>query len=188
MQRFIPIGALLVVMTATAGAQDREVRTRTTVEADDALVVSLTGCLRQDVPGTFTLIGTMAAAGDEVTTETKVETDVDDDDVEVTARTRSRAHDDPVATSGRIRTFELMPRTGVLLAPHVGTQVQLSAVTLEPGEDDAEVKIKDKTTVDPDDGRDRTSRSETKVEIEDVPHGRFTVVAVKSLGTSCAAR
>ena len=186
MQRFIPIGALLVVMTATAGAQDTEVRTRTTVEADDATVVSLSGCLREDVPGNFTLIGTMAAAGDEVTTKTKVETDVDDDDVDVRARTRSDA-EDAVGTSGALRTFELMPRS-VALGAHVGKQVQLSAVVLDPDEDDAKVKIEDKTTVDPDDGRDRTSRSKTKVEVQDVPHGRFAVVAVKSLGTSCAVR
>lgn len=184
--RFIPIGALVVVMTAAVGAQDRdqEVTTRTTVEADDATAVSLTGCLRQDVGGTFTLVGTMVAAGDDVTTKTKVETDVDDDDVEVKTTTRSRA-DDAVGTSGAVRTFGLMPRNNVTLAPHVGKQVRLSAVVLEPGEDDAEVEIKDKTTVDPDEGPERTSRSRTEVEVENVPHGRFAVVAVKPLGTSC---
>lgn len=189
MHRFIPVGALVVVMTAAVGAQDqdKEVTTRTTVEADDAMVVSLTGCLRQDVPGTFTLVGTMAAAGDDVTTKTKVETDVDDDDVEVKARTESRA-DDAVGTSGAVRTFGLMPRNNVALAPHVGKQVQLSAVALKPGEDDADVKIEDKTTVDPDDGPEQTSRSRAEVEVEDVPHGRFAVVSVKSLGTTCTTR
>lgn len=187
--RFIPIGALVIVMTAGLAAQDqdKEVTSRTTVEADDATAVSLTGCLRQDVPGTFTLVGTMVAAGEDVTTKTKVETDVDDDDVEVKARTRARA-DDPVGTSGSVRTFGLMPRAGVALAPHVGKQVQVSAVVLEPDEDDAKVKIEDKVTVDPDNGRERTSRSRTEVEVENVPHGQFAVVSVKPLAGACAAR
>jgi hypothetical protein len=187
MNRLIPICAIVAAMTATVGAQDTKVESRTKVKADDATVISLTGCLRQDTPGHFTLVGTTAAAGERVTTKTEVETDVDDDDVEVKARTRSRA-DDPVATSGAMTTYMLVPRGNVALAPHVGRQVQVSAVMLKPGEDDADVKIEDRTTIDPDDAPSRTGRSRTKIEVEDVPHGQYAVVSVKQLAAACASR
>ena len=128
---------------------------------------------------------TVTAAGEKVTTKAKVKTDIDDDDVEVNARTRSRA-DDPVATSGAMTTYMLVPRGNVALAPHVGHQVQVSAVMLEHGEDDADVKIQDRTTIDPDGAPSRTGRSRTKIEVENVPHGQYAVVAVKQLAASCA--
>jgi hypothetical protein len=185
MKRLIPICAIVAAMTTTVGAQDTKVKSRTTVKADDATVVSLTGCLRQEaLSGRYTLVGTTAAAGDEVTTKTRVKTDIDDDEVEVNARTRSRA-DDPVATSGAMTTYMLVPRGNVALASHVGHQVQVSAVMLERGEDDAEVKIQDRTTVDPDNAPSRTGRSRTKIEVENVPHGQYAVVSVKQLATSC---
>ena len=187
MPRLISICAIVAAMTVTVSAQDTKVKSRTKVKADDATVVSLTGCLRQEaLSGHYTLVGSTAAAGERVTTRTRVETDVDDDDVEVKARTRSRA-DDPVATSGAMTTYMLVPRGGVALAPHVGRQVQVSAVMLEPGEDDADVKIQDRTTVDPDNAPSRTSRSQTKVEVENVPHGQYAVVSVKALAAPCAA-
>ena len=186
MKRLFPICAIVTAMTVTVGAQDTKVKSRTKVKADDATVISLTGCLRQDPLGGYTLLGTTAAAGEKVTTRTKVKTDIDDDDVEVTARTRSRADDDPVATSGATSTYMLVPRGNVALAPHVGHQVQVSAVMLERGEDDADVKIQDRTTVDPDNGPSRTGRSQTKIEVENVPHGQYAVVSVKQLAMTCA--
>ena len=186
MLRLISICAVVAAMTVAVGAQDTKVTSRTKVKADDATVISLTGCLRQEpVSGHYTLLGSTAAAGDKVTTKTRVKTDVDDDDVEVTARTRSRA-DDAVATSGTMTTYMLVPRGGVTLAPHVGHQVQVSAVMLEPGEDDADVKIQDRTTVDPDHAPARTGRSQTKIEVENVPHGQYAVVSVKALAAPCA--
>ena len=93
-----------------------------------------------------------------------------------------------MATSGAMTTYMLVPRGGVALAPHVGHQVQVSAVMLERGEDDADVKIHDRTTVDPDHAPARTGRSETKIEVENVPHGRSAVVSVKTLAAPCAAQ
>ena len=188
MNRLFAIGALLAATAVAASAQDTEVRSRTNVEADDATVVSLTGCLRQDaLTGRYTLIGTTAAAGDEVTTNTRIETDVDDDEVELRARTRSRA-DDAVGTSGTTSTYILVPRGNLSLATHVGRHVQISAVMLDPREDDAEIEINERTTIDPDDAPDRTKRSKTEIEIEDVPHGQYAVVAMKQLASSCATR
>ena len=56
---------------------------------------------------------------------------------------------------------------------------------LKPGEDDADVKIKDKTKVDRDDAPDAKAQSTTKVEVEGVPHGQYAVVAVKPLAGAC---
>jgi len=188
MKRLFAIGAMVAATTLATAAQDTEVTSRTTVKADDATVVSLTGCLRHDpANGRYTLIGATAAAGDKVTTRTKVETDIDDDDVEVTARSRSRA-DDAVGTSGTTSTYMLVPRANVALASHVGRQVQVSAVMLDPDEGDTDVKIEDRTTVDPDNAPARTGRSKTEIEIENVPHGQYAVVSVKDLAASCTSR
>jgi hypothetical protein len=57
---------------------------------------------------------------------------------------------------------------------------------LNPGEDDAEVKIEDKTKIDRENAPDRTQRSKTKIEVEGASHGQYSVVSVKDLGTPCA--
>jgi hypothetical protein len=189
MRRAISAIAMAAAVSVALAAQDNTVKSRTQVEADDdATVVSLTRCLRQNVDGgRYTLIGATAAAGGEVTTRNKVKTDVDDDDVEVKATTRSKADDGAaIGTSGRIATYLLVPRDGVALTPHVGHRVQISAVMLHPGEDDADVKIKDTTTVDRDDASDTTKRLNTKIEVEDARHGEYTVVSVKPLAGTCS--
>ena len=40
--------AAALAVTASAGAQDSTVNSRTEIKADDAKVVTMTGCLRQD--------------------------------------------------------------------------------------------------------------------------------------------
>ena len=77
---------------------------------------------------------------------------------------------------------------GVNLSPYVGQQVQISAATVKPGHHDADVKIEDKTTVDPEHGRDTTSRSKTKIEVPRTAYGQYTVVSVKPLGSTCPAQ
>ena len=85
MQRLISACAVAAALAVPAAAQDTTVKSRTEIKADDATVVALTGCLQKNSAGRrFTLFGSMAAAGEEVTTRTKVETDVDDDEVDRT--------------------------------------------------------------------------------------------------------
>jgi len=48
MRSLIPICALTAVMSIGVAAQDSTVKSETTVKADDATVISLTGCLSQD--------------------------------------------------------------------------------------------------------------------------------------------
>ena len=169
----------------SAAAQDSEVRSRTQIKTDDAIAYSMTGCLRRDVVGNFTLYGTAVKSRDGVTTETKVRTENDKDESKVTTTTRTRAENGRVGTSGTLATFLLRPRDNVALAEHVGKQVQLAAIMVDPDHKDAEVKIEEKTTVDPARGDDRTRRSRTEIEIDNTAGVQYTVVSVKPLGTPC---
>ena len=189
MRLLVPIAAGIVALVTNAAAQDTTVTSRTKVDVDEGHAVTLTGCLRQDaLTGRYTLNGTMSAAGEKVTTETKVETDVDDDETETKVRTRSKADDDPVGTAGTLATFPVVSSGRVDLAKHVGQRVQLSAVMVAPGHEDADVEVRNRTTVDPDDARDASTRTRTKVEVDRTRAGDYTVVAVTSLSGGCASR
>jgi hypothetical protein len=194
MRRAIPMrltsiygAVVLLAVGVTASAQDTTVKSRTDIKADEADVVSMTGCLRQDAStGAYMLVGTVDAAGEKVRNDAKVKIDRDKDDTTVTADTRSKGDNDDKGATGVASTY-VLSAGNVNLTPHVGKRVQLAAAAVKPGHKDADVTINDKTTVDPEHGRDRTDRSKTKVEIERGPLGQYTVVSVKSLGGTCAA-
>jgi hypothetical protein len=182
MQRFIPMGLMMVALATAAHAQDSTVKSQTKIKADEGQVMTLTGCLRRDpAAGVFTLFGT-AVAGDEVTTDTKTSTDVDRNGKTVTTKTKTKG--DGGATS----SFVVIGRNDVDLAASVGHEVQLSAVMVEHGHGDADVKIKEKTKTDPEHGHDSTSRSTTKLEVPRGPLGQYTVIALRSLSDTCTAR
>jgi len=186
MRLAIPVTfALATTLSVAVGAQDSTVKSRTSIKADDAQVVSMTGCLRQDAINGYTLEGTVAAAGKDLTTDTKVKTDVDKDKTTIKGKTESKA-DGAVGTSGVISTYALVPDKVADLSPHVGEQVQVSAIMVKPGHGDAEVKINEKTKVDPEHADDSTSKSKTKVELPRSPAGQYSVVSVTPLGTPCA--
>jgi hypothetical protein len=179
--------AVLLAFSVSASAQDTTVKSRTKVEGDEAQVVSMTGCLRQDVStGTYSLVGKVQAAGDSVTNESKVEIDRDKDEKTVTAETSAKGDKGSGVDPDAVGTFGLSAGN-VNLTQYVGRQVQIAAASVKPGHKDADVTITDKTTVDPERGRDRTERSKTKVEIERGALGQYTVVSVKPLGGTCAA-
>ena len=187
MRLAIPVTfALATALSVTAGAQDSTVKSRTSIKADDAQVVSMTGCLRQDAINGYTLEGTVAAAGKDLTTDSKVKTDVDKGKTTIKGKTESKADDGAVGTSGVISTYALVPGKVADLSPHVGEQVQVSAIMVKPGHGDAEVKINEKTKVDPEHADDSTSKSKTKVELPRSPAGQYSVVSVTPLGTTCA--
>jgi hypothetical protein len=174
----------------TLSAQDTTVKSRTKIEGDEAQIVSMTGCLRQDVQTrAFMLVGAVDAVGENVTSEAKVSIDRDKDDTKVTAETRAKGEDGDrrdQSAAGVKATYVLLPGN-VNLTPHVGQRVQVAAAAVQPGHKDAEVTVRDETKVDPGHGRDSTSRSKTKVEIERGPLGQYTVVSVKPLAGTCAA-
>ena len=182
--------AMAAALAASLHAQDSTATTKTEVDADDARTVIASGCLQQ-APGTssFTLMGAIAATGEDLESKTRVETDVDDDDVEV--KTESKAEvdrdDRPVGTSGVTKSFQLAPRAGVELAPHVGKHVEISAVMVDAkdGDDDAEIEIEEKTKVERDDAPDSEVKSETEAEVPRGNQARLMVVSVKEVGPSC---
>jgi hypothetical protein len=187
MKLTIYTAVVVAALGATASAQDTTVKSRTDIHADEAQVVSMKGCLRQDVAtGTYSLVGSIAAAGKNVTTTAKVKTDVDKHDRTVTAETTAKGDKKSGADAEAISTYGLAPGN-VNLTPYVGRQVQIAAASVKPGHKDADVTINDKTTVDPEHGRDSTSRSQKKVEVERGPIGQYTVVSVTPLGGPCGA-
>src|SRR5213082_1738862 len=114
MRLVIPAVVLAVALPAAAGAQDSTVKSRTNIKADDARVMSMTGCLRQQAAdGLYALDGTIASSGKEL------KTDVDKDKTTVNGKTETKA-DGRVATSGSSSTFLLVPGNNVDLASHVG--------------------------------------------------------------------
>ena len=94
--------------------------------------------------------------------------------------------DGRVGTAGTLSTFMLAPRERIALNKYVGQQVQLTAVVLDPGEKDADVKVEEKVSVDPEHGDRSSKRTKTEIEVEGpAAHGQFTVMTVKPMGGAC---
>ena len=185
MRRVICACAAALAFSISAAAQDTDVKSRTEIKVDDATAYSMTGCLRRDVAGNFTLYGTSVKSRDAVTTETRVRTETDKDESKVTTTTRTRGEDGRVGTSGALSIFLIRARDNLALGEHVGKQVQLSAIVVDRDRKDADVKIEERTTVDPARGDTKTQRSRTEIEIDNDAGVQYTVVSVKPLGTSC---
>lgn len=184
----LAIPAVIVVLTLpmAASAQDSKTKSRTNIKADDARVMSMTGCLRQEVAsGVYTLDGAIAASGKELQTDSKIKTDVDKDKTTVKGETETKSKDGAVATTGASSTFLLVPGNNVDLASHIGEQVKVTAIMVERGHGDADVKIKDQTKVEPEHGKDTTSTSKTKVELPKSSAGQYTVMSISSSGMRC---
>jgi hypothetical protein len=191
MMRFISTCAIAVALAAaTANAQDSTVKSKTKVTADDARTMTMTGCLGQGpTAGSYLLSGAMAATGEDVTVKSKTKTDVDRNDTKVKTKARTTVDDATVGTAGTATVYDVTPRAGVNLASYIGQRVQITAVMLDPAtrfDDDADVKIKDKTKVKTDDAPDRTLRSRTKVELPRGAYPRLTAVSVRTISPDCS--
>jgi len=184
--RHTVLAALVVVaVSAPAGAQDSRVKSRTDIKADDAKVVSMTGCLRSDpATNSYMLVGTIGAAGDDITAKSNVKTDVDKDKTKVEGKTEVKG-DKSVSKAGSVATYALLAAPEVNLAPNVGQRVQISAVQVEKGHGTADVKIKDETKVERENAPDSKSNTKTKLELPRSPNAAYSVVSVTPLGTSC---
>src|SRR5215212_3319973 len=134
MRRILIGCAAALSMTLVASAQDSTIKSKTEIKADDASVVSMTGCLKRDVAGNFTVFGTAVKAREGVTTETKVRAENEKDESKVTTTTRTKADEGRVGTAGALSTFIVAPRDGVSLTQYVGQQVQISAIMVDPDE------------------------------------------------------
>jgi hypothetical protein len=186
-----PACAVALAMTVAASAQDSTAKSKTTVKADDARTVVMTGCLAES-GGAFMLADAKTTSGEDLTIKSQVKTDVDKDDTTVKTKTRAELeHDghDAVGTSGSTMMYELAPRSGVELAAHVGHRVEIAGVMLDPakGDDDAEITIKEETKVKADDAPDSKVKSKTKAELPRGAHARLAVVSVTPTSGNCTA-
>jgi hypothetical protein len=193
MKRIIPVVAAAALAVSSVAAQDSTEKSKTQVTVDDGRAITLTGCLEQQTGPLFTLRGTSIVSSDDVTSRTRVRKDVDDDGAEVKRSAKSEVdHDDDVAvgTSGLIATYELTAQQGTDLSAHVGKQVQVIAVALDPkgGDDDAKVTVRETDRVDREDAPDSKVKTKTTVELPRGAHTRVSVVSIKSLGVSCDAK
>ena len=187
MNKWIPTCAIAAAFAVSVHAQDSTVTTRTQVKADDAKAITATGCLVPALaPDAFALRGTITARGEEVNTKTETKTEVDRDEARVQTETRTRAEGDGGrVTGGTALLYDLSPRAGVDLTPHIGQQVQLTAIVLDRGKGDADVKIKEETNVDREHGKDGKSTTESKITVDRGNGPRLNVISVKSLGQPC---
>ena len=185
MSRTLLVAFVAASLSAPAFAQDSKVKSRTDIKADDAKVISMLGCLRHEpASDSYLLVGTVTAAGDDLTTKTKVKTDVDNDKTKVDAKSETKGND-AVATAGAVSTYLLLATPKIDLAPHVGQQVRIAALQVERGHGDADVKIKDETKVDREDAPDSKSTSKAKLELPRSPNSAYSVVSVTPLGKAC---
>jgi hypothetical protein len=191
MYRIIPVAALALGMAVSVAAQDSTVRSRTKVSGDDARALTLTGCLERGPAGVFTLNTATARSSDEVTTKSKVETDVDNHGNDVKTKSRSEVeHEDGrrAGIAGLKASYELSPNQGVELASHVGQQVLVTAVALDAkkGDDDARVKIEDETKVDRENAPDAKVKTRTEADLPRGDRSKVTVLSVKTVAPSCS--
>jgi hypothetical protein len=188
MSRTVLVAIVAATLSAPVFAQDSKVKSRTDIKADDAKVISMVGCLRSDPASNgYSLVGHIAAAGDDLTAKSKVKTDVDKDRTKVEGKSEVKGDKGKaVATAGDIATYALLAAPDVNLVSSVGQQVQISALKVEKGHGDADVKIKDETKVEREDAPDSKSNSKTKLELPRSPNAAYTVVSMKSLGVPCA--
>lgn len=184
--------AAACVFAVTVSAQDTTVKTKTKVDADDAKVMMMTGCLSKAPAGdVFVLAGATTLKGDDMEARSKTKVDVDDDETETKTKTKTEVEhddDDVVGTTGAVATYELMAKEGVDLNAHVGHKVEVTAVALKAagGDDDAEVDVETKTKVEVDDAPDAKMKTKTEAELPRGASPRMMVLSVKHIAPSCA--
>ena len=188
MTRFVSTCAIAAALAVGLHAQDSKTTTRTQVKADDAKAITATGCLVPGLaPDVYALRGSIIARGEEVNTKTRTKADVDRDEARVRTDSKTKAEGDHDRVGGgTVVLYDLSPRAGVELAPHVGQQVQLTAILLDRGKGDADVKVKEDTKVDREDAPDSKAKSESKITVDRGDGPRLNVLSVKPLGQRCS--
>jgi hypothetical protein len=191
MHRIIPVAALALSIAVSAAAQDNTVKSKTKVKADDARAITLVGCLDRGPGNVFTLQNAIAGTGKEVTTKSKVETDVDNHGKDVKTKSESEIDRDAsrhAGIAGLKGSYELTPQQGVDLASHVGHQVQITAVALDrkKGDDDAKVKIEEETKIDRDNAPDSKVKTRTEATLARGDQSKVVVLSAKTLAPTCS--
>jgi hypothetical protein len=161
------ISACVMALFAAAAlhAQDTTIKQETRIKADDAKVMTVSGCLT-GAGSNFVLTNAVAT----------------------TAPAAKKDDKKSVGTSGVVESYALVPREGVALAPHVGHRVELTGVVVDAakkGDDDAKVRVDEKTQVKREGAPDSRSESTTKAKIARGPEAQFAVTSVKMVSPVC---
>lgn len=157
--------ALLAAVTVSA--QDTTIRSETQIKADDAKVMTLTGCLAGG-PSEFIL-------NNAVTSTVAGKKDKDDDKK-------------TVGTSGEVSSYALVSKDGLSLAPHVGHRVELVGVMVERkkgSDDDAKIQVTEKTEVEREGAPDSKVETTTKARVPRGPAPQFAVTSLKMVSPIC---
>ena len=191
MKRLIPACAFALAAAVTAQAQDNTVTSKTRVEVDDAKAFVATGCLEQTLDTkAFTLVEAVGVTGEELSTKSRVSTDVDKNETSVKTETQTRVDGDEraVGTSGTTKNYALSPRAGVDLMPHVGKRVEISGIMVPAakGDKDAEITIREETKVDGDDAPDGKTKTRIEADIQRGAHPQLNVLSVKAVPGTCS--
>ena len=154
--------ALFVAATGLA-AQDTTIKSETKIKADDAKVVTMTGCLE----GTRSsyLLSHPAIAGDK------------------------NSRRSPIGTTGTvISSYALSPQADVDLSPFIGDTVEVTGVLIAPGKsnDDAKIEVKERTETKVEGAPDQHTETKSSVKVPRGPFQQFSVVSVKSISPRCS--
>src|SRR4030095_8381045 len=148
---------------ASLSAQDdATIKSKTKIKTDDGKVITTAGCVIGGA-GSYTLSRATPVVEERVT----------------------------VGTSGTVVSYTLVPRGGVDLTTHVGQQVQVTGVLIPAagkGDDDAKIKVQEKTKADIEDSPDAKSKTTAKVEVPRGASAQLAVTSVKMVGATCIAQ
>jgi hypothetical protein len=160
--------ALVSVLTVGLSAQDPQVKTETKIKADDAKVVTFTGCVQAAPEPSAFILANVVPVSKSVTSETATGTSG-------AAKT----------TTTTTTTYALVPGEATIeFKPHVGQKVEVTGLLLDaakPGDDDAKIKMETKTKVE---GKPETKET-TKAEVPLGKSPQLKVLSVKPLGQPC---
>jgi hypothetical protein len=170
MSRAIPACLLACCFAAaTVSAQDAKIKSETKVKSDDGKVVTLRGCLA-GTPPSFTLDHASSA-------------------VVAESQKPDRDHDhDAIGTTGSVGSYVLTPRSGVQLEPQIGHMVEVTGVLVPAAskhDDDAKVKVQNRTKVEREDAPDSKVKSKTEAHVNRGSSPQVMVTSVKQLASAC---
>ena len=164
MRRVISTCVVAVCFAAASlsAQDDATIKSKTKIKTDDGKVVTTSGCLIGG-PSSYTLSRATPVVQERVT----------------------------VGTSGTVVSYTLVPRSGVDLTTHVGQQVEVTGVLIPAagkGDDDAKIKVEQKTKADVEDAPDAKSNTKAKVEVPRGAYPQLAVTSVKMVGATCIAQ
>ena len=165
MVRIISSCVLALFAAVAVNAQDTTIKSETRIKADDAKVMTISGCLGGG-PSSFTLSNVVSA----------------------TSPGDKKSEGKAVGTSGALDSYVLTARDGVSLAPHVGHRVELMGVVVPPAtksDDDAKVEVKEETRVKREDAPDSKTETTTKARIARGAEAQFAVTSLKMISPVC---